>query len=154
MTLTEVCRHLRALAPPDRAWILARLSSAAKMKLARGLGADGPLYEPTATAKAMRMLDARDAVQVLAALHDEPSWVVYAVWSAASWTWKAKVLRGLPAYTRLDVQALDRDGAAVSPAVSQFLVRALAERVVTTAEPAARMAPLARLWRLAARLPT
>jgi len=152
MTLTDVCRSLRGLAPQDRSWILARLSSAAKMKLARGLGADGPLYEPTATARAMRLLDARDAGQVLGALQDEPSWVVYAIWRAASWTWRAKVLRGLPAPIRLDLQSLERDGVVVSPAVSQFLVRALAERVGTVAEPT-RVAPLARRWRFASRQP-
>lgn len=150
MTLIEVCRNLRALAPQDRAWILGRLSSAAKMKLARGLGADGPLYEVTATAKAMRFLDARDVAQVLAAVHDEPSWVVYAIWRAASWSWRAKLLRGLPASVRLDLQGLERDGATVSPPVSQFLVRALAERVATEAKPA-RVAPLKRVLRLVSR---
>jgi hypothetical protein len=150
MNLTEVCRNLRGLASEDRAWILARLSSAAKMKLARGLGADGPLYEQTVTAKAMRLLDARDVGQVLAALQGEPSWVVYAIWCAASWSWRSKLLRGLPAHVRLDLQALTRDGAAASPAVSQFLVRALAERMSTAPKPA-RAAPLARFLRIAAR---
>ena len=83
MNLTQAYRHLRKLAPEDRTWILARLSSSAKMKLARGLGADGVLYEPTATAKAMRRLDARDGGVVLDALKGEPSWIVWAVWRAA-----------------------------------------------------------------------
>lgn len=136
MTLTEVYRDLRKLAPADRAWILERLSSSAKMKLARGLGADGPLYEPTATAQSMRRLDALSAARVIDALKGEASWVVWAIWRAAAWSWSAKVLRGLPAGVRYDLQTWQRQQAEVSPAVTQFLVRSLAERVdsATTAD--------------------
>lgn len=129
MNLQQAYRHLENLASGDRAWILAHLSSSAKMKLARGLGADGVLYEPTATAKVMRRLDARDAHVVLDALKAEPSWVVWVVWRAAAWSWRQKVLRGLPTTTRLDVQMLERGPCAISPAVTQFLLRALAERI-------------------------
>jgi hypothetical protein len=135
MNLLDLCRSLKGLAPEDRAWIFSQLSSAAKMKLARALGADGPLYEPTATAKAMRLLDARDADAVLEALEDEPSWVVYAVWRATAWSWRRKLLRALPPAVRLDLQTLEREGCVVSPAVTQFLLRALAEQVTKVAKP-------------------
>lgn len=129
MTLTEVYRGLRKLAPADRAWILERLSSSAKMKLARSLGADGALYEPTATAKSMRQLDALRAADVLEALNGEPSWVVWAIWRAAPWSWRGKVLRGLAPSVRYDLQSWQRQRSELSPAVTQFLLRALAERV-------------------------
>jgi hypothetical protein len=129
MTLTEVYRDLRKLGAADRAWILERLSSSAKMKLARGLGADGPLYEPTATAQCMRQLDALSAARVLDALKGEASWIVWAIWRAAAWSWSAKVLRGLPPSVRYDLQVWQRQRTEVSPAITQFLVRALAERV-------------------------
>lgn len=151
MTLTEVYRDLRRLAPADRAWILERLSSSAKMKLARGLGADGPLYEPTATAQSMRQLDALSAAQVLEALKGEATWVVWAVWRAASWSWSAKVLRGLPPNVRYDLQAWQRHRAEVSPAVTQFLVRALAERVHDAATDDRDVSKFERLLRRFAR---
>jgi hypothetical protein len=129
VTLTEVYRDLRKLAPGDRAWILERLSSSAKMKLARSLGADGALYEPTATAKSMRQLDALRAADVLDALYGEPTWVVWAILSAAPWSWRGKVLRGLAPNVRYELQSLDRQRTEMAPAVRQFLVRAFAERV-------------------------
>jgi hypothetical protein len=132
VNLTQAYRHLGTLGPGDRAWIITRLSSSAKMKLARGLGADRVLYEPTAKAKVMRRLDARDARVVLDALKGEPSWIVWLVWRAAAWSWRQKVLRGLSPAMRLDVQALERAPSAISPAVTQFLLRALAERIAGT----------------------
>jgi hypothetical protein len=129
VTLTDIYRDLRKLAPADRAWILERLSSSAKMKLARGLGADGPLYEPTATAKSMRQLDALSPAEVLDALQGEPSWIVWAIWRAAGWSWAHKVLRGLPPNVRYDLQTWQRQRSEVSPAITQFLVHALARRI-------------------------
>lgn len=147
MTLTDICRDLRKLAPADRAWILERLSSSAKMKLARGLGANGPLYEPTATAKSMRQLDALSPPEVLDALQGEPSWLVWAIWRAAAWSWAGKVLRGLPPNVRYDLQTWQRQRSEVSPAITEFLVRALAQRVGAPGREAREISRFERILR-------
>jgi hypothetical protein len=147
VTLTDVYRDLRKLAPADRAWILERLSSSAKIKLARGLGGDGPLYEPTAMAKSMRQLDALSPAEVIDALHGEPSWIAWAIWRAAAWSWAGKVLRGLPPNVRYDLQTWQRQRSEVSPAITQFLVRALADRVGAPGREARDISRFERLLR-------
>ena len=82
---------------------------------------------PAATEKVEA--DALSPAEVLDALQGEPSWIVWAIWRAAGWSWAHKVLRGLPPNVRYDLQTWQRQRSEVSPAITQFLVHALARRI-------------------------
>ena len=116
----------------DRAWILSQLSSREKMRLAQALGAvgeDAVLYEKQHTAQTLRALERVDPEKIARELNGEPVWIVAAIFSATTWSWRSRVMKRLPANLRLDVEALEREGLSIPPQVTSRLLETLDERI-------------------------
>jgi len=160
----EVVQLLGRLGDDDRRWILERLPTAAKTRLAECMDGTRPQRSNPASVtpppderfewnRAVARLAQASPAQVAGALEREPAWLVGALLSAASWPWQREVARGLPAGLRVELASLDREHAGLSPPATEFLVRELAQRaegwpVVEQNSPGVRSS-LARLyWRL------
>lgn len=136
--------RIAELSRPDRDWILANLSGAAKASLRRQarLAAGSAASDSASDVADERALDALDASTVAAYLAQEPSWVIAMVLSVRSWRWESAVLAKAPIVTRHETMQLQASLPRISAAMTRQLVRTLRNQLLPEAEGSQRFEQL------------
>lgn len=131
---------LHALAPKDRALILADLPAADQRVLRdyldelAGLGFDAATVDavladrPAATPR--ERVAAAAAPDILRVLANEPLSVVQALLQAGPWLWEPALLAALPGHLRVRLETARGSGPASAPARAAFVVGAVADALL------------------------
>lgn len=129
--VADILQHLHALTAEDRTWILGKLPEPAKSLLLAAVSDEpSPAAPVVATARdASSLPTTLAAMQVAAALKEEPAWLAAAVLEGACESWIAGVVERLPAVLRSDVASIRRAGSALTPSARQALIRLLLARI-------------------------
>lgn len=122
--VADILQRLHTLGADDRTWVLGKLPAPAKSLLlatasserspvvpAAPAAGDGPTLPPTLP-----------ALQVAAALKEEPAWLAAALLDGAAESWIAEVIQRLPAVLRADIATIRRGGSTLTPAARQTLI--------------------------------
>jgi hypothetical protein len=132
---------LQGLTDEDRAWIVARLPTAAKSQLLQAgqpprnaessgrKAASEAEQLPAVTGEPADVLENVAPKTLLAILKDEPAWITAALLQAHAWTWSTQLLDALPAVLHADVATLERAKTRFTPEVAQSVRRLIAARV-------------------------
>jgi hypothetical protein len=124
MNLTDTLQRLHALGAEDRRWILSKLPASAKSLLLAAASGKRPQIEPAPPAVTDTPTLPRDleALQVAAALKEEPAWLAAAVLEGAAESWVAEVVQKLPAVLRSNIAHVRRAGCTLTPSARQTLI--------------------------------
>ncbi len=123
--VADILQHLHTLSAEDRTWILGKLPAPAKSLLLAGASDEPSPAAPAATtaSDAPRLPSTLAAMQVAAALKEEPAWLAAALLEGAAEPWIADVVERLPAVLRSDVASIRRAGSTLTPSARQTLIR-------------------------------
>jgi hypothetical protein len=158
MNTQDPIARLGALAPEDRAWILAGLSPQARDELLRrtrgalaGGGTDDQAAGGRLDAESQQCLatvDDRPSITMLTerlcstplnalvdVLAGEPIWLTAALLRASDWPWRAQLLQRLPQVALYLTPSLDPAGAALSASLAQSLLQRIADKAASMPAP-------------------
>jgi hypothetical protein len=103
-----------------------------------------PARTPAAPASAAEVIDAAPAAALYAILQDEPLSLLKPLLAVRRWRWQAELLALFPAARRVALQAASTS--TVAPALEQFLLRTLAQRLQAGSAMPLAAAPRAAWW--------